>query len=67
MVCRTSYSTTFVFIAFDFDHFYFRHRYLKFQVPCIGLVFAGIVLKCGWLCGGFGVHLVMLLGVVFGD
>ena len=39
MVCRTLYSTIFVFIAFAFDHSCFRHRHLKFQVPCIDSVF----------------------------
>ena len=43
MVCRTLYSTIFVFIAFDFDHSCFRHHHLKFQVPCIDSVFGVIV------------------------
>ena len=39
MLCRNLYSNILVFIAFDSDRSCFRHRHLKYQVPCIDLVF----------------------------
>ena len=48
-MCRTLYPIIFVFTTFDFNHSCFRHRHLKFQVPCIDSVFGVTVVMRSWL------------------